>query len=409
MMMMMTIMIMVRNCERRRRTYHYDKSPFQKDAPVVKTASTDLGETSARNAVPEGPDVVWQRFKERKRVLDSGCPQYLQQRGEINRTYTGVYRSITQNVFYCPIEKTGSSEWRLLFKNVSKHGVKVKTIGSAGARFVPLENIQPYRHSPIRFLFVREPYHRLVSAYVDKLLSPNVIFWAGFGRYIVKKFRANASRLSRKCGHDVTFAEFITYVIDAEKTGVRTNGHFAPQFQHCHLCDFPYTHVGHLETLPEDREFLLNAMDSPVDYVKDYPLENLQGQVKWYIRDKEKYGECITVDEALRRLWQKLKIRGYLHKDIRYPLTPQQSEYISIRSFVSIASKAMELSKKVSADVKGNRRLSLIEAFQTVPDAQKRELQTLFRWDFELFGYDPHPPEVFNETVKSTSLFDLWK
>ena len=407
--MMMTIMIMVSNCQRRRRTYHNDKSPFQKDVPQVKTASTDSGETSALTAVPEGPDAVWQRFKERKRVLDSGCPQYLQQRGEINRTYTGVYKSIIQNVFYCPIEKTGSTEWRLLFKNVSKHGIKVKTIGSVGARFVPLENIQPYRHSPIRFLFVREPYHRLVSAYVDKLLSPNVIFWAGIGRYIVKKFRANASRLSRKCGHDVTFAEFITYVIDAEKTGVRTNGHFAPQFQHCHVCDFPYTHVGHLETLPEDREFLLNAMDSPVDYVKDYPLENLQGQVKWYIRDKEKYGECITVDEALRRLWQKLKIRGYLHKDIRYPLTPQQSEKVSVRAFVSITSKAMELSRKASADLKGNRRLSLIEAFQSVPDAQKRELQTLFRWDFELFGYDPYPPEVFNETVKSTSLFDLWK
>ena len=317
--------------------------------------------------------------------------------------------SISHNVFYCPIEKTGSTEWRLLFKNVSNHGVTVKTIGSAPFRFIPLENIQPYRRSQVRFVFVREPYHRLVSAYVDKLLSPDVDFWSSYGRYIVNRFRAKASRLSRKCGHDVTFAEFITYVIDAEKTGVRTNGHFAPQFLHCHVCDFPYTHVGHLETLPEDREFLLNAMDSPVDYVKDYPLENLEAQVMWYIGDKERYRACITVDEALRRLWQKLKIRGYLHKDVMYPLTTQQSEYVSVRAFVTIASKAMELSRKASADLKGNRRLSLIEAFQSVPDAQKRELQTLFRWDFELFGYDPHPTEVFNETVKSTSLFDLWK
>ena len=407
-MMMMTIMIMVMNCQRRRRTYHNEKSPFQKDVPVVNTVSTDSGETSARPAVPQVPYAVWQRFKERKRVLESGCPQYLKQRGEIKRWFTGLYLSISQNVFYCPIEKTGSTEWRLLFKNASNHGVTVKTIGSAPFPFIPLENIQPYRRSPIRFLFVREPYHRLVSAYVDKFLSPNVDFWSSFGRYIVNKFRANASRLSRKCGHDVTFAEFITYVIDAEKTGVRTNGHFAPQFQHCHVCDFPYTHVGHLETLTEDREFLLNAMDSPVDYVKDYRLENLQRQVQWYLGEKERYRACITVGEALRRLWQKLKIRGYLHKDIRYPLTRQQSENVSVRTFVSIASKAMELSKKASADLKGNRRLSLIEAFQSVPDAQKRELQTLFRWDFELFGYDPYPPEVFNETVKSTSLFDLW-
>ena len=408
-MVMMTIMIMVRNCQRCRRMYHNKKLPFQKDVPLAKTASTDSGETSARTALPEGPDAVWQMFKERKRVLDSGCSQYLQQRGEIKRWFTGLYLSISQNVFYCPIEKTGSTEWRLLFKNASNHGVTVETIGSTPFPFIPLETIQPYRHSPIRFLFVREPYHRLVSAYVDMFLSPNVDFWSSFGRYIVNKFRANASRLSRKCGHDVTFAEFIAYVIDAEKTGVRTNGHFSPQVHHCHVCEFPYTHLGHLETLPEDREFLLNAMDFPVDYVKDYPIENLQRQVQWYLGEKERYRACVTVGEALRRLWQKLKIRGYLHKDIRYPLTTQQSEYISVRAFVSIGSKAIELSKKVSADLKGNRRLSVIEAFQTVPDAQKRELQTLFRWDFELFGYDPHPPEVFNETVKSTSLFDLWK
>ena len=317
-MVMMTMMIMVRTCERRRRTYHNDKSPFQKDAPLVKTGSTDSGEMSARTAAPEGPDAVGQRFMERKRVLDSGCPQYLQQRGEIKRWFTGLYLSISHNVFYCPIEKTGSTEWRLLIRTVSNHGVTVKTIGSMSTAFVPL------------------------------------------------------------C-------------------------------QHCHVCDFPYTHVGHLETVPEDQEFLLNAMDSPVDYVKDYPIENLEAQVKWYIGDKEKYGECVTMDEALRRLWQKLKIRGYLYKDIRYPLTPQQSENVSVRAFVSVASKAMELSRKASADLKGNRRLSLIEAFQSVPDAQKRELQTLFRWDFELFGYDPYPPEVFKETVKSTSLFDLWK
>ena len=124
---MMTIMIMVSNCQRRRRTYHNDKSPFQKDVPQVKTASTDSGETSARTAVPEGPDAVWQRFKERKRVLDSGCPQYLQQRGEIKRWFTGLYLSISQKVFYCPIEKTGSTEWRLLLRNVSNHGVTVKT------------------------------------------------------------------------------------------------------------------------------------------------------------------------------------------------------------------------------------------------------------------------------------------
>jgi len=344
----------------------------------------DSDETSARTAVPQVPYAVWQMFKERKRVLDSGCSQYLQQRGEIKRWFTGLYLSISQNVFYCPIEKTGSTEWRLLFKNASNHGVTVETIGSTPFPFIPLETIQPYRHSPIRFLFVREPYHRLVSAYVDMFLSPNVDFWSSFGRYIVNKFRANASRLSRKCGHDVTFAEFIAYVIDAEKTGVRTNGHFSPQVHHCHMCEFPYTHVGHLETLPEDREFLLNAMDSPVDYVKDYPLEDLQRQVQWYLGATERYRACITVDEALRRLWQKLKIRGYLHKDVMYPLTTQQSEYVSVRAFVTIASKAMELSRKASADLKGNRRLSLIEAFQSVPDAQKRELQTLFRWDFEL-------------------------
>ena len=183
----------------------------------------------------------------------------------------------------------------------------------------------------------------------------------------MRKFRANATRLSLKCGHDVTFEEFISYVIDAEKTGVLPNGHFTPQFQHCHVCDFPYTHVGHLETLEEDREFLLKLMKSPVCYSKDYPLNNLENQVKWYIGAKEKYRECITVDEALRRLWQKLKIRGFLHKSVRFPLTPQQSENITVPEFVRFAGKAIEVSRKLELDLKGNKRRALMEAYWSVP------------------------------------------
>lgn len=92
----------------------------------------------------------------------------------------------------------------------------------------------------VRFMFVREPYSRLLSAFVDKLFCPNPYFWKSIGTYIMKNFRTNATEASMNCGHDVTFPEVVKYVIHAQQTGKHRDGHFIPTHDHCNLCLVKY-------------------------------------------------------------------------------------------------------------------------------------------------------------------------
>ena len=94
-----------------------------------------------------------------------------------------------------------------------------------------------------RFMFARDPYTRVWSAYVDKLLLPNM--WLSTGREIVAR-RANASARSLDCGHDVTFREFVEYIVhQSETTGSgRLNGHWRPIQYVCDPCQFKPHFVG---------------------------------------------------------------------------------------------------------------------------------------------------------------------
>ncbi|XP_076465416.1 uncharacterized protein LOC143297127 [Babylonia areolata] len=415
-----------------------DRRPTSRDqaeAPRVADPSWEDGTPKPEHPALTETSSVQERFAQRKRLLDHACKLFRQDRGGGNRREEGRggFQSIPNKLFYCGIEKTGSSEMTSLLHQLPKN-----TIYSHGSKMWPRalnrgdddndgdgdgegdghSHPNPFRDAGVRFFFVREPYGRLLSAYVDKIFSPNVIFWNKIGRHIVQEFRSRPSALSLRCGHDVTFAEFIDYVVDAERTGRKADGHFTPQFKHCHVCSFPYSHVGHLETLQEDRGYLFNLTRLHPHIPPSYPLTNLEHQVKWYIKDYKRYRRCISKEEALRRLWQKLKIRGHLDASQDFPLSPKQSQNVTVHEFLSIAGAAVRASQKLPSFVlQANRRRALKEAYDTVLLSKKRVLARLFRWDFELFGYDRYPPEVFGTdggegegdgSEGKSTLFGLW-
>ena len=58
------------------------------------------------------------------------------------------------------------------------------------------------------FVVVREPYGRLVSAFIDKMFT-RMVWWKAYGTYMVREFRYKPSEEEKKCGSDVSFPEFI--------------------------------------------------------------------------------------------------------------------------------------------------------------------------------------------------------
>lgn len=106
-----------------------------------------------------------------------------------------------------------------------------------------------------KFIFVRHPFERLLSAYRNKFEQRyNKYFQARFGRYIIKNFRSNPSNRSLLKGDDVTFQEFVTYLTS---DNITFNEHWMPIYELCQPCLIKYDFIGKYETLLSDSDFLL--------------------------------------------------------------------------------------------------------------------------------------------------------
>ncbi|XP_061662129.1 carbohydrate sulfotransferase 11 isoform X2 [Syngnathoides biaculeatus] len=111
----------------------------------------------------------------------------------------------------------------------------------------------------LKFLFVREPFERLVSAYRNKFtLKYNSSFHKRFGTRIVRRYRKNATQDALANGADVKFEEFAEYLADpATRRDGPLNEHWQTVYQLCHPCHVHYDLVGKYETLEEDANYVL--------------------------------------------------------------------------------------------------------------------------------------------------------
>lgn len=121
-----------------------------------------------------------------------------------------------------------------------------------------------------KFLFVRHPFERLLSAYRNKLeqrqQDSSRYFQSRFGRRIVRRYRANATARALRDGDDVTFAEFAEFVADTRDTVF--NEHWAPIDRLCRPCAVNYDFVGKHESLFQDSDYLLRHVVGAPDDVR---------------------------------------------------------------------------------------------------------------------------------------------
>ncbi|CAL8331956.1 unnamed protein product [Merluccius merluccius] len=118
-----------------------------------------------------------------------------------------------------------------------------------------------------KFLFVRDPFVRLISAYRNKFEKANEDFYRQFGSVMLRRYGNVTGNVPESAadafaaGIRPTFQQFITYLLDADtEKEAAFNEHWRQVYRLCHPCQVQYDFVGHLETLEADSEQLLRIL-----------------------------------------------------------------------------------------------------------------------------------------------------
>ncbi|XP_033740598.1 carbohydrate sulfotransferase 11-like [Pecten maximus] len=397
-----------------------DFKPQQKDLPQalnlvnIKTNSDEKNKQKAikiklNNNTSPMKDVYKVRRDRITKMCAENRSKFVGRKGD---TLSRIIIDRKQRLAYCAVQKSASTFWKRVFRIVNgESNANSPFLPSVSAtlttfdslRLLPENQRAAFTEKALSFMFVREPFGRLFSGYVDKLFSPNVIFWKAYGAFAVSVVRKNPSRMDLKCGHDVTFREFVKTVLYDENYNIRRNGHFTPQYEHCDICHYKYDIIGKLESLSEDTFYLLDRMGKTRlrkslenDFHGQTLNDTIYDQVKLLFLFRNRFRECgVSFFEAQKLMWKKFQIRGIISKNSKYPTTREKSERMTREILTELIHKGIGDARDKNV-AKQNKNDALLEAFSTLDREDMDRLSKMFEPDCELFDYDCRPSKLFD-------------
>ncbi|XP_033731334.1 carbohydrate sulfotransferase 9-like, partial [Pecten maximus] len=304
----------------------------------------------------------------------------------------------SRHLVYCPVQKVGSTFLRSLLRMVNRDGKKnidgrrmhEKNKNSTSTDVTDLHYILT---TSFKMMFTRNPYERLFSGYVDKLFTVNTLYWAITGTYIKNNILNPKDDYREKCGHGVTFPQFIKYVIASFKTGEHTNAHFTPIYEHCLPCQISYDFIGKMETFANDSLVLLNGWNRRYgtnitydDFEVETSLLRAGGQVGRLYQMRIGLEKCMSFYSAMQRIWKDLQIRGMLSTGISLPFNRSKAGNVTKTQMQDVVTKAIQESFTDRTGLLRQKEESISQAYSDVPMEDLLELRELVRPDCELFG-----------------------
>lgn len=174
-------------------------------------------------------------------------------------------------IMFCTIPKVASTTWKRVLADLSglRQGIFVHRPGLWRRLNEYEEKEKSIRlKTYFKFVFVREPLHRLLSAFKDKFIGKNRNFSKNIRKVIVKAFRPKD--FDPNGDNNITFAEFVEFY---SRDTISRNPHWRQYGDLCHPCVINYDFIGHLETMKEDATLLLK-MAGIEDRIKFPPIHN---------------------------------------------------------------------------------------------------------------------------------------
>ncbi|XP_014650225.1 PREDICTED: carbohydrate sulfotransferase 8 [Ceratotherium simum simum] len=256
----------------RRRRLLIKKMPAAAAIPANSSAGTFV--RPALRALDGHWVSLHQSQEERKRVMREACAKYRassSRRAVTPRHVSRIFVEDRHRVLYCEVPKAGCSNWKRVLMVLaglasSTADIQHNTVHYGGA----LKRLDAFDRQGIlhrlstytKMLFVREPFERLVSAFRDKFEHPNSYYHPVFGKAILARYRANASREALRTGAGVRFPEFVQYLLDVHRP-VGMDIHWDHVSRLCSPCLIDYDFVGKFESMEDDANFFLSLIRAP--------------------------------------------------------------------------------------------------------------------------------------------------
>ncbi|XP_059140505.1 carbohydrate sulfotransferase 12-like, partial [Physella acuta] len=332
-------------------------------------------------------------------------------------------RSRAHQFFHCPVEKTASTFWRrftyqlefthpmrspfdinsTFIYDIFKKTITVKEKGDA---------LKKLWNQSIKQLYVRDPYSRLFSAYVDKILTPNPYYWRLWGVPALPKpaGKNNTASKATRCANSVTFPQFVNFALT--KLG-QSDHHLTPINRLCTPCAVNYTIIGKMETFRRDTLqllALLNITEKQMEFQRrsEDASSNDIGDaldpswLKFTLR-------CIKKENIIRRIWRKLQIRGIISWRIPYDLDPDKALTMTRSSLIAHMENVMSTSTNLT-ELKLQKRQAMLEAFASLKSSHLEKIKKVYQNDFLMFGYEPNMEALLSaQPIKITGALDWWK
>ncbi|XP_021372475.1 carbohydrate sulfotransferase 14-like [Mizuhopecten yessoensis] len=307
------------------------------------------------------------------------------------------------NFIYCMVEKIGSTFWRRVF-HLLNHP-EYTNLYSIPQFYVHKEELPTLRNFNIqnstriigtaqKAMFVREPYARAFSGYVDKLYSMNYYYMQSLGRGIIKALRRNATAASLACGHDLTFTEFIRYLVSMQQRNLQNyvDVHFSQIYTHCLPCEVKYDYIGTMENFDEDASYLISEMNLSNNIsVEISKRTSVTLSIYLVLNDtfslRQKMAHCMPWRAMYTRAWRTLQIRGLINPQAPVPDSPDMTMDMLFHEAVKVSDPAR---------VSEYKHRFLIGMYRTLDKQLLERFRQYVLPDCRLFGYDDRPSYLFD-------------
>ena len=194
----------------------------------------------------------------------------------LDRIGYDMYYGGNGRYLYQPIPKNGCTKIKSLLLQIENlpvdnnwwHVHQKEYNGFPGTNTLTLEEqiaIFEGRTDTFKFTFIRNPYARMASAYLDKIRK-NV------APHIVKKIRTFAEQNGMPVSDEITFSEFVTVV--SQQSVAEMDSHFRPQCYEGRFAVVKFDFVGRMETFADDLIYVLERIDAPETAVAQAPARD---------------------------------------------------------------------------------------------------------------------------------------